>query len=137
GDYSDFYAPIHHATNVGRMFRPDNPLLPNYKYVPLGYHGRASSIVVSGTPIRRPSGQTRDDANAPPVFGPTKRLDYELELGAYVGVSNPLGEPVPLARAEEHLWGVSATVALARCSGPWRAWWRTTRATAATSRRAT
>ena len=107
GDYSDFYASIHHATNVGRMFRPDNPLLPNYKYVPLGYHGRASSIVVSGTPIRRPSGQTRDDANAPPVFGPTKRLDYELELGAYVGVSNPLGEPVPLARAEEHLWGVS------------------------------
>src|SRR5205807_8395958 len=86
GDYTEFYASIHHATNVGSMFRPDNPLLPNYKYVPIGYHGRASSIVVSGTPIRRPSGQTRDDANAPPVFGPTKRLDYELELGAYVGV---------------------------------------------------
>src|SRR5204863_179580 len=83
-----FYASIHHATNVGSMFRPDNPLLPNYKYVPIGYHGRASSIVVSGTPIRRPSGQTRDDANAPPAFGPTKRLDYELELGAYVGVGN-------------------------------------------------
>jgi fumarylacetoacetase len=106
-NYSDFYASIHHATNVGSMFRPDNPLLPNYKYVPIGYHGRASSIVVSGTPVRRPSGQTRDDASAPPIFGPTKRLDYELEIGAYVGTGNPLGEPVPIARAEEHLWGVS------------------------------
>jgi fumarylacetoacetase len=106
-NYSDFYASIHHATNVGSMFRPDNPLLPNYKYVPIGYHGRASSIVVSGTPVRRPSGQTRDDANAPPTFGPTKRLDYELEIGAYIGSGNPLGEPVPIARAEEHLWGVS------------------------------
>jgi fumarylacetoacetase len=107
GNYSDFYASIHHATNVGSMFRPDNPLLPNYKYVPIGYHGRASSIVASGTPIRRPSGQTRDDANAPPSFRPTKRLDYELEIGAYVSKGNPLGEPVAIAQAEDHLWGVS------------------------------
>jgi fumarylacetoacetase len=107
GDYSDFYASIHHATNVGSMFRPDNPLLPNYKYVPIGYHGRASSIVVSGTPVPRPSGQTRDRDDAPPVFGPTQRLDYELELGLYVGKGNVLGEPVPIARAEEHMWGVA------------------------------
>ena len=106
GDYSDFYASIHHATNVGSMFRPDNPLLPNYKYVPIGYHGRASSIVVSGTPVARPSGQTRDDANAPPAFGPSKRLDYELELGAFVGAGNVMGAPIPIAQAEEHLWGV-------------------------------
>ena len=107
GDYSDFYASIHHATNVGSMFRPDNPLLPNYKYIPIGYHGRASSMVVSGTPVRRPLGQTREDANAAPVFGPSRRLDYELELGAYVGAGNALGEPVPIARVEELLWGVS------------------------------
>lgn len=106
GDYTDFYASLHHATNVGSMFRPDNPLLPNYKYVPIGYHGRASSIVVSGSEIRRPSGQTRDDPNAPPTYGPSRRLDYEVELGAYIGVGNPLGEPIPIARAEEHLWGV-------------------------------
>jgi fumarylacetoacetase len=107
GDYSDFYASIHHASNVGSMFRPDSPLLPNYKYVPIGYHGRASSVVVSGTPVRRPSGQTRDDASAPPSFGASRRLDYELELGAWVGAPNALGEPIPIARAEEHLWGVS------------------------------
>ena len=106
-DYSDFYASIHHATNVGSMFRPDNPLLPNYKYVPIGYHGRASSIVVSGTPVRRPSGQVRDDSNAPPTFGPSRRLDYELELGVYIGAGNALGSPVPIAVAEEHAWGVS------------------------------
>ena len=107
GDYTDFYASIHHATNVGGMFRPDNPLLPNYKYIPIGYHGRASSIVVSGTPIHRPSGQTRDDPQAPPTFGPTRRLDYELELGAYVGRGNARGSPIALASAEEHLWGVA------------------------------
>jgi fumarylacetoacetase len=106
GDYSDFYASIHHATNVGSMFRPDNPLLPNYKYVPIGYHGRASSIVVSGTPIRRPSGQTRDDANAAPVYGPSRRLDYEIEVGAFIARSNPPGEPIPIARAHEHLFGL-------------------------------
>ena len=106
-DYSDFYASIHHATNVGSMFRPDNPLLPNYKYVPIGYHGRASSIVVSGTPIRRPSGQTRDDANAPPAFGASRRLDYELELGVYIGTGNPLGTPIRIGDADTHAWGVS------------------------------
>jgi fumarylacetoacetase len=106
GNYTDFYASIHHATNVGSMFRPDNPLLPNYKWVPIGYHGRASSIVVSGTPFRRPKGQTRDDANAPPRFGTSKRLDYELEVGAIIGRSNVLGEPVPIERAEEHILGL-------------------------------
>jgi fumarylacetoacetase len=107
GDYSDFYASVHHATNVGSMFRPDNPLLPNYKYVPIGYHGRASSLVVSGTSVQRPKGQTRDDANAPPVFGPSKRLDYELEVGMYVGAGNALGAPIPIGEADAHLWGIS------------------------------
>src|ERR1041385_4109941 len=107
GDYTDFYASIHHATNVGSMFRPGNPLLPNYKYVPIGYHGRASSIVVSGTPLLRPSGQIRDREDAPPVFAPTQRLDYELELGLIVGKGNTLGAPVPIARADEHMWGVA------------------------------
>ena len=106
GNYSDFYASIHHATNVGSMLRPDNPLMPNYKWVPIGYHGRASSIVVSGTPIRRPSGQTRPDENAPPVFGPTKRLDYEVEIGAVIGRGNPLGQPIPLADADRHVLGL-------------------------------
>ena len=106
GDYTDFYASIHHATNVGSMLRPDNPLLPNYKYVPIGYHGRASSIVVSGTPVRRPHGQTRDDQDSPPRFGPTKRLDYEMEVGAFIGRANPLGEAIPLSRAHDHLWGL-------------------------------
>ena len=85
GDYTDFYASIHHATNVGSMFRPDNPLLPNYKYVPIGYHGRASSIVPSGARVVRPSGQTKADADPAPTFGPTLRLDYELEVGVFVG----------------------------------------------------
>ena len=106
GDYTDFYASIHHASNVGSMFRPDNPLLPNYKYVPIGYHGRASSIVVSGEDIRRPVGQTREDASAPPSFGPSKRMDYEMEVGAFVGSGNAMGEPVPLARAADVLWGL-------------------------------
>lgn len=105
GDYTDFYASVHHATNVGSMFRPDNPLLPNYKWVPIGYHGRASSIVVSGTPVKRPHGQTRDDANAPPQFGPSKRLDYEMELGMLIGRGNALGEPIPVERALEHVFG--------------------------------
>jgi fumarylacetoacetase len=105
-DYTDFYASIHHATNVGSMFRPDNPLLPNYKYVPIGYHGRASSIVVSGTSFARPSGQTRDDATQPPAFGPSKRIDYEMELGAFVGRGNRLGEPVSVDSAEEHIFGL-------------------------------
>jgi fumarylacetoacetase len=104
GDYTDFYASIHHATNVGSMFRPDNPLLPNYKWVPIGYHGRASSIVVSGTEVRRPSGQTRD-GDAPPVFGPTRRLDYEMEMGMFIGRGNALGEPIAVEYAFDHLFG--------------------------------
>jgi fumarylacetoacetase len=105
GDYTDFYASIHHATNVGSMFRPDNPLLPNYKHVPIGYHGRASSIVVSGTPVRRPAGQLKDPQAAAPTFAPSRSLDYEMELGCYVGLGNPLGEPIPIDAAEEHLFG--------------------------------
>jgi len=106
GDYTDFYASIYHATNVGRLFRPDNPLLPNYKWVPIGYHGRASSIVVSGTEVRRPSGQTKGpDANQP-GFGPSRALDYEFEVGFFAGPGNALGEPVPLATAERHIFGL-------------------------------
>jgi fumarylacetoacetase len=106
GDYSDFYASVHHATNVGSMFRPDNPLLPNYKWVPIGYHGRASSIVLSGTPVRRPSGQTKDAEAPSPAFGPTRALDYEMEVGCFVGPGNPLGQAVPLEQAEGHLFGL-------------------------------
>jgi len=106
GNYTDFYASIHHATRVGAMFRPENPLLPNYCWVPIGYHGRASSIVVSTTPIRRPSGQTKAPDAPAPTFGPSAQLDYELELGAFVGPGNKLGEPIPLARAAEQLFGV-------------------------------
>ena len=105
-DYTDFYCSIYHATNVGSMFRPDNPLLPNYKYVPIGYHGRASSIVVSGTDIRRPHGQNRSDAEKPPVFVPCKNLDYEMELGFFVGQGNELGQPIPIGEAEEHIFGM-------------------------------
>jgi fumarylacetoacetase len=106
GDYTDFYASIFHATRVGRLFRPDNPLLPNYKFVPIGYHGRASSIVASGAPVVRPRGQTRPDPASPPVFGPSARLDYELEVGLLIGAANVLGEPVPVERAEEHAFGL-------------------------------
>jgi len=106
GDYSDFYASIHHATHVGSMFRPDNPLLPNYKYVPIGYHGRASSIVASGAPVKRPSGQTKADDAEAPSFGPSRMLDYEVEVGAYVGPGNARGETIPIARAREHLFGL-------------------------------
>jgi fumarylacetoacetase len=106
GDYTDFYASIHHATNVGRLFRPDNPLLPNYKYMPIGYHGRASSIVVSGTPVHRPSGQSKDAAAEAPVFGPTRSLDYELEVGFVAGPGNELGQPIPIAEAEQHIFGL-------------------------------
>ena len=106
GDYTDFYASIHHATNLGSMFRPDNPLLPNYKWVPIGYHGRASSIVASGSGIRRPWGQAKADADPAPTFGPSSRLDYELEVGAYVGSGNMLGAPIPIAEAETKLFGL-------------------------------
>jgi fumarylacetoacetase len=105
GDYTDFYASIHHARNVGSMFRPDNPLLPNYKYVPVGYHGRASSVAVSGTPVRRPSGQS-EGPDSSPIFGPSRMLDYELEVGMFVGPGNPLGEPIAMAEAETHLFGL-------------------------------
>jgi fumarylacetoacetase len=106
GGYTDFYASVYHASNVGSMFRPENPLLPNYKWVPIGYHGRASSIVPSGTPVRRPVGQTRDDGAQPPVVAPTRRLDYELEVGFVIGEGNPLGTAIPLAEAEAHLFGL-------------------------------
>lgn len=106
GDYTDFYCSIFHATNVGSMFRPDNPLLPNYKYVPIGYHGRASSIVPTGTAIKRPKGQNRSDAEKPPIYIPCKNLDYEMEVGFFVGKGNELGETVPLENAEEHILGL-------------------------------
>jgi fumarylacetoacetase len=106
GDYTDFYASVHHATNVGSMFRPDNPLLPNYKYVPIGYHGRSSSIVPSGTPVRRPNGQVKGADDQQPRFGATRALDYECEVGLFVGAGNALGEPVPIAEAEEHIFGL-------------------------------
>jgi fumarylacetoacetase len=106
GDYTDFYASVHHATNVGKMLRPDNPLLPNYKWVPIGYHGRASSLLASGASITRPSGQTFPEGGTAPRFGPSLRLDYELEIGAFIGSGNDLGEPVPIERAEEHLFGL-------------------------------
>jgi fumarylacetoacetase len=106
GDYTDFYASIYHATRVGKLFRPDNPLLPNYKYVPIGYHGRASSIVVSGTDVCRPHGQTKAATAAEPTFGPSRSLDYELEVGMFVGQGNPLGQPIPIDQAEQHIFGL-------------------------------
>ena len=106
GDYTDFYASAYHATNVGSMFRPDNPLLPNYKYVPIAYHGRASSVCVSGSPVRRPEGQTKDDNADAPTFGPSRLLDYELEMGFLVGPGNSLGEPVAISDAEKHIFGL-------------------------------
>jgi fumarylacetoacetase len=105
GDYTDFYASIFHATNVGKLFRPDHPLLPNYKYVPIGYHGRASSLLPSGTPVVRPSGQSRD-GEADPRFAPAKALDYELEVGFFVSTGNPLGESIPIDQADEHIFGI-------------------------------
>ena len=105
GDYTDFYASLHHATNVGSMFRPTNPLLPNWKHVPIGYHGRASSIIPSGRPVIRPSGQTVASDDGPPSFGPCKLLDYELEVGFYVGVGNELGETVPVTDAWRRIFG--------------------------------
>jgi fumarylacetoacetase len=106
-DYTDFYASLHHATNVGSMFRPDNPLLPNYKHIPIAYHGRASTIVPSGTPIRRPSGQQAPaEEGGAPTFGPCKMLDYELEMGFVVGRGNEMGETIPLAEAEDHIFGL-------------------------------
>ena len=107
GDYTDFYASIHHATNVGRMFRPDSPLLPNYKHVPIGYHGRSSSIVVSGTAVRRPMGQTKPGDSSEPMFGATKMLDYESELAFYVGRGNDQGQTISIDDAPNHIFGFS------------------------------
>jgi fumarylacetoacetase len=105
GDYTDFYASIHHATNVGSMFRPDNPLLPNYKWLPVAYHGRASSIVPSGTPIRRPRGQVQS-GDGPPRYTASSQLDYELEVGTFIGPGNELGEPIAIDHAERHVFGL-------------------------------
>ncbi len=105
GDYTDFYVGIHHATNVGRQFRPDNPLLPNYKHIPIGYHGRASSVRPSGAPVRRPNGQTRAPDAEAPRLGPSQRLDYELELGVWIGPGNAPGEPIGMAAAAAHVAG--------------------------------
>jgi fumarylacetoacetase len=105
GDYTDFYAGLNHATNAGRLFRPDNPLLPNYKYVPIGYHGRASSIRPSGEPVQRPLGQRKLRSEAVPSFGPARNLDYELELGIWIGQANALGSPISIAKAAEHIVG--------------------------------
>ena len=105
GDYTDFYVGIHHANNVGRQFRPDNPLLPNYKYVPIGYHGRASSIRPSGAPVVRPKGQSKPPEATEPVYGPSRRLDYELELGVWIGPGNALGETIAIADAPRHIAG--------------------------------
>jgi fumarylacetoacetase len=105
GDYTDFYVGVHHATNVGRQFRPDNPLLPNYKYVPIGYHGRASSVRVSGHPVVRPKGQRKPPDSESPEYGPSRRLDYELELGIFIRCGNELGKPIPIGEATDHIAG--------------------------------
>ncbi|MCP3392287.1 fumarylacetoacetase [Bradyrhizobium sp. CCGB12] len=105
GDYTDFYAGIHHATNVGKLFRPDNPLLANYMHVPVGYHGRSSSVVPSGTPVRRPAGQLKRAESSNPSFGRSQRLDYELELGIWIGPGTTIGEPIPIGQAADHVAG--------------------------------
>ena len=106
GDYTDFYTSIYHATAIGRQFRPDNPLLPNYKWVPIGYHGRSSSIGVSGQSFPRPRGQRLAPGDSIPAVGPSRRLDYELELGAFVGAGNARGTPISIADAEQHIFGL-------------------------------
>ena len=106
-DYTDFYTSVHHATTIGKQFRPDNPLLPNYKWVPIGYHGRASSILASGASFRRPNGQLKAPDAEAPRLAPCARLDYELELGMIVGRPNALGDPVSMAQAEEHVFGLA------------------------------
>ncbi|MEK9721178.1 MAG: fumarylacetoacetase [Quisquiliibacterium sp.] len=106
GDYTDMYTSVYHATNVGSLFRPDNPLMPNFKWLPVGYHGRASSVGVSGQRFHRPRGQFLPENSQNPVFGPCQRLDYELELGIWVGTGNALGEAVPIDQAERHVFGL-------------------------------
>jgi len=106
GDYTDFFISIHHATAVGRLFRPDNPLMPNYKWVPIGYHGRSSSIGVSGQGVVRPRGQRLAKGADVPTVGPSQRLDYELEMGIFIGGENALGQPIPMTNAEQHIFGL-------------------------------
>jgi fumarylacetoacetase len=106
GDYTDFYTSIHHATAIGRLFRPDNPLLPNYKWIPIGYHGRCSSIGVSGQSFHRPRGQRLISGDASPVVGPSSRLDYEFEMGIFIGGGNPVGSAIPLDDGEAHIFGM-------------------------------
>ena len=106
GNYTDFYSSIEHATNVGKMFRPDNPLLPNWRWLPVGYHGRASSVVVSGTPIRRPWGQIVPKGQETPVFSASKQLDFELEMAFVIGKENTLGDPIPADKAAEYIFGL-------------------------------
>lgn len=106
GDYTDFYTSVHHATNIGKLFRPDNPLLPNYKWIPIGYHGRASSIGISGQAFRRPLGQLMPPGAQQPVVGPCKRLDIELELGIFIGAGNAPGSAIPITEAEQHVFGL-------------------------------
>jgi fumarylacetoacetase len=105
GDYTDFYVGINHAVTVGELFRPDNPLLPNYKWVPIGYHGRASSLRPSGEPFRRPNGQRKTPTDTAPSFGPSQKLDFELELGIWIGAGNPAGDPIPVGEAADHVAG--------------------------------
>jgi fumarylacetoacetase len=104
-NFTDFFASIFHASNAGRMFRPDNPLMPNYKYVPVAYHSRASSVRISGVPIRRPNGQRKSPAETAPSFGPSRNLDFELELGAFIGAGSELGKSLPVGQAAEHIFG--------------------------------
>ena len=106
GDYTDFYASVHHATNIGKLFRPDAPLMPNYKWVPIGYHGRASTIGVSGESFPRPNGQMLPPGATTPVFGPSRRLDYEFEVGIFIGHGNEAGAPIPIAEADGHVFGL-------------------------------
>jgi fumarylacetoacetase len=106
GDYTDFYTSIHHARNVGRVIRPDDPLTPNFQWLPIAYHGRASSVVISGTPFKRPMGQAMPPGASAPVYGPCRRLDYELEMGFYIGPGNAMGAPIPIAEAEDHIFGM-------------------------------
>ncbi|MFN4080379.1 MAG: fumarylacetoacetase [Saprospiraceae bacterium] len=106
GDYTDFYSSIEHATNVGKMFRPDNPLLPNWRWLPVAYHGRASSIVVSGTPFRRPAGQTTTQPDQAPQFGPTRQLDFELEVAFVIGKDSPMGMPIDANEAPDYIFGL-------------------------------
>lgn len=105
-DYADFFTSLDHATNVGSLFRPGNPLPPNYKWMPIAYHGQASSVVASGTPVRRPRGQIVLASGEPPVYAPSRQLDYELEVGAFIAGGNDIGEPIPIREAEQHLFGV-------------------------------